>query len=72
MCDNIHQNKALLNGHIRRMFSLQNVLMSPQDNNLLEKREMMDRLGEYDNLIKAIGALQFTSKYMSNNVPIIF
>lgn len=46
--------------------------MSPQDNNLLEKREMMDRLGEYDNLIKAIGALQFTSKYMSNNVPIIF
>ena len=33
---------------------------------------MMDRLGEYDNLIKAIGALQFTSKYMSNNVPIIF
>jgi hypothetical protein len=27
MCDNIHQNQALLNRHIRRMFSLNSVLM---------------------------------------------
>ena len=33
---------------------------------------MMDQLGEYDNLIKAIGALQYTSKYMANIVPIAF
>ena len=33
---------------------------------------MMKRLGEYENLIKAIGALQFTSKYMGNNIPVIF
>ena len=32
----------------------------------------MDQLGEYDNLIKAIGALQYTSKYMANIVPIAF
>ena len=33
---------------------------------------MMDQFGEYDNLIKAIGALQYTSRYMSNIVPVIF
>lgn len=32
----------------------------------------MQQLSEYDNLIKAIGALQFTSKQMTNNVPLIF
>jgi len=64
MCDNIHQNQALLNGHIRRMFSLNSVLMSPSQDKFLKKEQMMEQLGEYDNLIKAIGALQFTSKYM--------
>ena len=29
-------------------------------------------MGEYDNLIKAIGALQYTSKYMANIVPLAF
>ena len=33
---------------------------------------MMNQLGEYDNLIKAIGALQYTSKYMANIVPLAF
>jgi hypothetical protein len=73
MCDNIHQNQALLNGHVRRMFSLQNVLMSSESNEkFLEKKSMMNQLGEYDNLIKAIGALQYTSKYMANIVPLAF
>lgn len=58
MCDNIHNNQALLNGHIRRMFSLQSVLMSPTDpGSFLAKETMMQQLSEYDNLIKAIGAL---------------
>ena len=33
---------------------------------------MMQQLSEYDNLIRAIGALQFTSKQMTNTVPQIF
>lgn len=55
MCDNIHQNQALLNGHIRKMFSLESVLM--KDGQFLKKATMMNSLSEYDNLIKAIGAL---------------
>lgn len=55
------------------MFSLQNVLMSPEkQDQFLNKENMMDQLGEYDNLIKAIGALQYTSKYMANIVPLAF
>jgi hypothetical protein len=42
------------------MFSLEDVLMSPRNPGFfLEKRVMMDQLSEYDNLIKAIGALSF-------------
>jgi hypothetical protein len=33
---------------------------------------MMDELSEYDNLIKAMGALFFTSKKMGNIIPCIF
>lgn len=33
---------------------------------------MMERLRPYDNLIKSIGALQYTTKYMQNHIPIIF
>ncbi len=33
---------------------------------------MMDELSEYDNLIKAMGALFFTSKRMTDLVPCIF
>ena len=47
--------------------------MSPTNQGeFLEKRIMMDQFGEYDNLIKAIGALQYTSRYMANIVPVIF
>jgi hypothetical protein len=60
MCDNIHSNQSCLNSRIRRMFSLEDVLMSPRNPGFfLEKRVMMDQLSEYDNLIKAIGALSF-------------
>ena len=73
ICDNIHQNQTCLNGRIRRMFSLQNVLMSPTHaGQFLEKRVMMDQLGEYENLIRAIGALQYTSRNMANVVPVVF
>jgi hypothetical protein len=33
---------------------------------------MMEELSEYDNLIKAMGALFYTSKRMSEAVPCIF
>jgi hypothetical protein len=33
---------------------------------------MMEELAEYDNLIKAMAALFFTSKKMSEAVPCIF
>jgi len=47
--------------------------MSPTNQGeFLDKRIMMDQFGEYDNLIKAIGALQYTSRYMANIVPVIF
>jgi hypothetical protein len=73
ICDNIHQNQSCLNGRIRRMFSLQSVLMSPTHHGqFLEKRLMMDQLGEYEHLIKAIGALQYTSRYMAHTVPVVF
>lgn len=55
------------------MFSLQSVLMSPTHHGqFLEKRIMMDQLGEYENLIKAIGALQYTSRYMAHVLPVVF
>ena len=33
---------------------------------------MMDELSEYDNLIRAMGALFYTSKRMGDQVPCIF
>ena len=73
MCDNIHSNQSCLNSRIRRMFSLEDVLMSPRNPGFfLEKRIMMDQLSEYDNLIKAIGALSFVQQQMAHNVPLIF
>ena len=52
------------------MFSLQNVIA--KNKRLLGKKEMMQELSEYDNLIKAMGALFYTSKRMGNVVPCIF
>jgi len=47
--------------------------MDPRKNDeFLNKEHMIEKLGEYENLIKAIGALQFTSKYMQNTVPLVF
>ena len=55
------------------MFSLEDVLMSPRNPGLfLEKRIMMEQLSEYDNLIKAIGALSFVQQQMANKIPLIF
>jgi hypothetical protein len=74
MCNCIKSNETRLNGHIRRMFSLDEVLVDTNDVNqsFLPHEEMMERLRPYDNLIKSIGALQYTTKYMQNQVPIIF
>ena len=33
---------------------------------------MMEQLSEYDNLIKAIGALSFVQNQMANKVPLVF
>lgn len=38
----------------------------------LPHEEMMQRLRPYDNLIKSIGALQYTTKFMQNQIPVIF
>lgn len=47
------------------MFSLENILMSSNNKKeFLPKNEIMSHLREYSNLIKSIGALQFTSKNM--------
>ena len=70
LVDNIQNNSALINGHIRKQFSLQNLLT--KNKILLSKQEMMESLAEYDNLIKAMGALFYTSKRMTNVVPCVF
>ena len=70
MVDNISTNAALNNGHIRKQFSLQNVIM--HKNRLMKKSKMIDELAEYDNLIKAMGAFFYTSKKMSDVVPVVF
>jgi len=55
------------------MFSLGHILMRSDDPaDFLPQDEMMEKLRPYDNLIKSIGALQYTSKYMQNQVPLIF
>ena len=70
MCDNIHSNQSCLNSRIRRMFSLESVLMS--EDQFHQKDVMMEKLSEYDNLIKAIGALSFVQHQMANKVPLVF
>ena len=39
---------------------------------MISKNQMMEELAEYDNLIKAMAALFFTSKKMSEAIPCIF
>ena len=52
------------------MFSLADVLM--KDKKMLNKKQMMKELAEYENLIRAMGALFYTSKSMQNVVPCVF
>jgi hypothetical protein len=52
------------------MFSLQNIIV--KNGKLLGKRQLMEELTEYDNLIRAMGALFYTSKQMTDTVPCIF
>jgi hypothetical protein len=70
LVDNIQQNESLLNAHIIRMFSLEDVLF--RGGKLLNKNQMMNELQEYDNLIRAMGALFYTSKRMGEIVPCVF
>ena len=39
---------------------------------MISKNQMMDELAEYENLIRAMGALFYTSKRMSDIVPSVF
>jgi hypothetical protein len=52
------------------MFSLEDILF--RQGKLLNKNQMMNELSEYDNLIKAMGALFYTSKKMSEIIPCVF
>jgi len=52
------------------MFSLDTILF--KGGSLISKNQMMEELAEYDNLIKAMAALFFTSKRMGETVPCIF
>lgn len=38
----------------------------------MNKNQMMEELSEYDNLIRAMGALFYTSKKMTEAVPCVF
>lgn len=70
LVDNIKQNENLLNGHVRRMFSLEDILF--KGGHLVSKNQMMEELQEYDNLIRAMGALFYTSKRMGEVMPCVF
>lgn len=52
------------------MFSLEDILF--KNGKLLNKPDMMEALAEYDNLIRAMGALFYTSKGISEVVPCVF
>lgn len=52
------------------MFSLEDILF--RHGKLLNKNQMMNELSEYDNLIKAMGALFYTSKKMGEVIPCVF
>lgn len=52
------------------MFSLEEILF--RQGRLLNKNQMMNELSEYDNLIKAMGALFYTSKKMEEVIPCVF
>ena len=55
------------------MFSLETVLMSPnRPGEFLEKKLMIDKLSEYRNLTKAIGALSYVRTKMTNVMPLVF
>ncbi len=38
----------------------------------MNKNQMMEELSEYDNLIRAMGALFYTSKRMQETIPCVF
>jgi hypothetical protein len=42
LVDNIQQNSSLMNGHIRKMFSLDNILF--RGGKLMNKNQMMEEL----------------------------
>ena len=55
------------------MFSLESVLMSPnRPGEFLEKKLMIEKLSEYRNLTKAIGALSYVRTKMTNVMPLVF
>lgn len=70
LVDNIQQNSSLMNGHIRKMFSLDNILF--RGGKLMNKNQMMEELSIYENLIAAMGALFYVSKRMNEKIPCIF
>ena len=70
LVDNIQQNSSLMNGHIRKMFSLDNILF--RGGKLMNKNQMMEELSIYENLISAMGALFYVNKRMNEKIPCIF
>lgn len=55
------------------MFSLDGVLFTRDGKAMLSKSEMMEELNEYDNLIRALGAIFYTTKRMGSEImPCIF
>ncbi len=70
LVDNIQQNSSLMNGHIRKMFSLDNILF--RGGKLMNKNQMMEELSIYENLIAAMGALFYVNKRMNEKIPCIF
>ena len=59
-----------MNGHIRKMFSLNKILF--RGGKLMNKNQMMEELSIYENLIAAMGALFYISKRMNEKIPCIF
>ena len=57
-----------MNRHIQRMFSLDAVLFTRDGKSMLSKNQMIEELSEYENLIRALGALFYTTKRMGSEI----
>ena len=74
LCEKIQQVSGLLNGNVRKMFHLDCFVVRSERDGFVEveflpKDLLKEKLGDFDNLINAMGALFYVSKRMIGLIP---